>query len=191
MSPALWQSLQRQKRALLKRLLTPTNEPSHAVKHGSEVCVTASGANSRVALLGHSRDTLAPAPTLPRSLSHVLIIAALLTLASGICLGQPAPASGIFDGDIREAVQELREARKAQQEFTAESREWRGIFDRTERRFDGKFLDRIGTLVWLAFWLAIVAMVSVTVACAAYGMDKIAGVVKSAGEAVKAWRGEA
>jgi hypothetical protein len=114
--------------------------------------------------------------------------AAILTLA---LLGQPAPASGIFDGDIREAVQEIREARKAQQEFTAESREWRGIFDRTERRFDGKFLDRIGTLVWLAFWLAIVAMVSVTVACAAYGMDKIAGVVKSAGEAVKAWRGEA
>jgi hypothetical protein len=114
--------------------------------------------------------------------------AAIITLA---LLGQPAPAAGIFDGDIREAVQELREARKAQQEFTAESREWRGIFDRTERRFDGKFLDRIGTLVWLAFWLAIVAMVSVTVACAAYGMDKIAGVVKSAGEAVKAWRGEA
>jgi hypothetical protein len=111
-------------------------------------------------------------------------IAALLTLSSGICLGQPAPAAGIFDGDIREVVQEIREARKAQQEFTAESREWRGIF----KQFDGTRLknlaDRIGTLTWLVFWVLMVGI-------SAWGLKQLASVAEAIGKVVTAWRGKA
>ena len=106
--------------------------------------------------------------------------AALLCL----CLAQSTPAAGIFDGDIREAVQELREARKAQQELSAESREWRGIF----KQFDGSRLtnlaDRIGTLVWLLFIAFVVYFASGI-------LKNLAGVAEAVGKVVTAWRGKA
>ena len=95
----------------------------------------------------------------------------LLVLSLALC-GQADHGSLLPTGEIREAIQELREVRKANQEVAAESREWRGLFS----RFDGsrleKFADRIGTLVWLCFWALIVGGV-------AYCLRQVADVLKA------------
>jgi hypothetical protein len=143
------------------RYVGSTNDASHAVKHGSA---------SQLRKTESGQSVLVP----------LYFIAALLTLSSGICLGQN-------DGIPRyklPLVQELREARKAQQEFTAESREWRGIF----KQFDGTRLknlaDRIGTLTWLVFWVLMVGI-------SAWGLKQLASVAEAIGKVVTAWRGKA
>lgn len=155
---------------------------------------------SRTLLLG-SASQLRKTESGQSVLVPLYFIAALLTLSSGICLGQsdgipryklplapgsktaetPAPASGIFDGDIREAVQELREARKAQQELSAESREWRGLFKQIDGTRLKNLADRIGTLTWLVFWVLMVGI-------SAWGLKQLASVAEAIGKVVTAWR---
>ena len=64
------------------------------------------------------------------------------------CQGQEPSAGSLVDGGIREAIQELRDTRKAQQELTAEALEWRGWFSKFDGSRVGGFPDRIGTLIW-------------------------------------------
>jgi uncharacterized membrane protein YraQ (UPF0718 family) len=108
--------------------------------------------------------------------------AALIAVA--LTLGQSEPLAGIFDGEIREAIAELRQHREALREQAAESREWRGIF----KRFDGSrlnnFFDRIGTLVWLVFTVLIVGI-------SAWGLKQLASVAEALGKVVTAWRRKA
>jgi hypothetical protein len=108
----------------------------------------------------------------------------VLTFATASQAQTPIPAhAGIFDGDIREAIAELREVRKANQEVAAESREWRGILSRFDGSRIGAFVDRIATLIWLVFWVLIVAL-------CAWALRELASVVKAAGDALKAFRRE-
>lgn len=98
-----------------------------------------------------------------------------------LCLAQAEPHAGIINGDIREAIQELREVRKANQEVAAESREWRGVFS----RFDG---HRIANTLRGLYWLVIAAMGSAAVYFSAGAIKQLAGVIAAVAETIKAWR---
>lgn len=106
-------------------------------------------------------------------MTSLLLAAALLA---------EVPAGGPLDGsllqDIREARQDVRALKDSIAAGREEARLWR---DRTERLFDGKFLDRIGTLVWLTFWVLIVAGVC-------FGLRQAALVLESFGKALTAWK---
>lgn len=88
--------------------------------------------------------------------------------------------------EIREAIQagrevgsELRQTRQAMREQVAEAKAWRSFAGRISDRFDGKFLDRIGTLIWLGVVVAISAAGAIIAACVAYTADRLAAVAKA------------
>jgi hypothetical protein len=85
-------------------------------------------------------------------------------------------SAGIFDGEIREAIAELRQHREALREQAAESREWRGLFS----RFDG---SRIANVARGLYWMVMACIGAVTVAAVAVAAKYVA-------EAVKAFRGK-
>jgi hypothetical protein len=145
----------------------PANDASRRLLHGSAGDIGGGLVNASFPGWHQShprQDAHVTPPTL------VLIIAAL-TLLSTPALAQP-PSAGIFDGDIREAIAEIRQHREALKEQAAESREWRGILERWEpRTWDG---SKIGTFIANLFapfaWvvqivkLALYALIAVCVA---------------------------
>ena len=135
-----------------------TNDASQTVKPGSDVVASK-----------------------PATAQFSAFIIALLLLSATPALAQEH--GGILDGSVIERIREVRESldahREALRENVAEAREWRGLFS----RFDGTFLNRISTLVWLTFWVLIVALGS-------WGLRELASVVKATGEAMKAFRRE-
>lgn len=124
-----------------------------------------------------------------------VVVAVTMLLAPTLSLAEQPTAGILPAGEIREAIQELREHRAALREQASESRAWRVLLDRIEARFsawDGSALRAFFAAIWSPIATAAAAVYRL-----AWGLIAaviavcIARTVREVSEAVVAWRARA